>query len=151
MSEQEQALSVSDAMALAKRALEGLRLKVVGEVSEATIKPGYKAIYFSLKDEQAVMPCLMWRDQYDASDVTLQDGALVEVTGNFTAYAPKGRLQFQVRSVEAAGEGMLRLQVARLAKALEAEGLMTPGRKAAAAPVPGTHRCGHIAAREGGA
>lgn len=129
MSEQEQALSVSDAMALAKRALEGLRLKVVGEVSEATIKPGYKAIYFSLKDEQAVMPCLMWRDQYDASDVTLQDGALVEVTGNFTAYAPKGRLQFQVRSVEAAGEGMLRLQVARLAKALEAEGLMAPGRK----------------------
>jgi exodeoxyribonuclease VII large subunit len=61
--------------------------------------------------------------------VTLEDGALVEVTGNFTAYAPKGRMQFQVRSVEVAGEGMLRLQVARLAKALEAEGLMSPDRK----------------------
>lgn len=129
MSDRAQALSVSDAMALAKGALEHLRLKVVGEVSEATIKPGYKAIYFSLKDGQAVMPCLMWRDQYDASGVMLEDGALVEVTGNFTAYAPKGRMQFQVRSVEVAGEGMLRLQVARLAKALEAEGLMSPDRK----------------------
>ena len=129
MPDQKQALSVSDAMALAKGALESLRLKVVGEVSEATIKPGYKAIYFSLKDGRAVMPCLMWRDQYDASGVTLEDGALVEVTGNFTAYAPKGRMQFQVRSVEVAGEGMLRLQVARLAKALEAEGLMSPDRK----------------------
>lgn len=124
-----QALSVTDAMALAKGALESVRLRVMGEVSEATIKPGYKAIYFSLKDGSAVMPCLMWRDAYDASGVVLEDGRLVEVTGNFTAYVPKGRMQFQVRSVTAAGEGMLRLEVARLARSLEAEGLMAESRK----------------------
>lgn len=123
------ALSVSDAMALAKGALEGLRLRVVGEVSEATIKPGYKAIYFSLKDGSALMPCLMWRDAYEASGVMLQDGALVEVTGYFTTYAAKGRLQFQVRQVAVAGEGVLRLQVAALARQLEAEGLMAESRK----------------------
>lgn len=124
-----EALSVSDAMALAKGALEGLRLRVVGEVSEATIKPGYKAIYFSLKDGAAVMPCLMWRDVYETSGVTLADGALVEVTGYFTTYAAKGRLQFQVRQVAVAGEGVLRLQVAALARQLEAEGLMAEARK----------------------
>ncbi|MBN2248573.1 MAG: exodeoxyribonuclease VII large subunit [Coriobacteriia bacterium] len=129
MVEREAALSVSDAMARAKGALEMVRLRVVGEVSEATIKPGYKAIYFSLKDGSSVMPCLMWRDQYDASGVRLEDGRLVEVTGNFTAYVPKGRMQFQVRSVTIAGEGMLRLEVARLARALEAEGLMAEDRK----------------------
>jgi exodeoxyribonuclease VII large subunit len=123
------ALSVSDAMMLAKSALETIRVRVVGEVTECTVKPGYKAVYFSLKDEGAVMPCLMWRDAYDASGAELRDGLFVEVTGNFTAYAPKGRLQFQVRSVAIAGEGVLRMQVAALARALEAEGLMAPGRK----------------------
>lgn len=125
----ERALGVSDAMVLAKTALERVRLRVVGEVSEATIKPGYKAVYFSLKDVGAVMPCLMWRDTYDASGVRLADGQLVEVTGYFTAYLAKGRLQFQVQSVTIAGEGALRLQVAALARALEAEGLMSPARK----------------------
>lgn len=131
MAEREAALSVSDAMGRAKGALESVRLRVVGEVSEATIKPGYKAIYFSLKDGSAVMPCLMWRDQYDACGVKLEDGRLVEVSGYFTAYVPKGRMQFQVRSVAIAGEGMLRLEVARLAQALQAEGLMDEARKRA--------------------
>lgn len=130
------ALSVSDAMALAKSALEGLRLRVVGEVSEATIKPGYKAVYFSLKDGVALMPCLMWRDAYDASGVTLRDGTLVEVTGYFTTYAAKGRMQFQARQVAVAGEGVLRLQVAALARQLEAEGLMNEDRKRPLPPFP---------------
>lgn len=132
----ETALSVSDAMALAKGALEGVRIRVVGEVSEATVKPGYKAIYFSLKDGTSVMPCLMWRDAYDASGVTLEDGRLVEVAGFFTAYAAKGRLQFQVRQVAIAGEGVLRMQVAALARQLEAEGLTSDSRKRPLPPYP---------------
>ncbi|MBN2847480.1 MAG: exodeoxyribonuclease VII large subunit, partial [Coriobacteriia bacterium] len=125
----ERPVSVSDAMSLAKGVLEGVRIRVLGEVSEATIKPGYKAVYFSLKDEAAVMPCLMWRDAYDACGAALVSGRLVEVSGYFTAYAPKGRLQFQVRSLSVAGEGVLRLQVAELARKLEAEGLMDASRK----------------------
>lgn len=125
----ETALSVSDAMALAKSALETLSLRVVGEVSEATIKPGYRAVYFSLKDGAAVMPCLMWRSEYERSGVTLEDGKLVEVSGTFTAYIPKGRMQFQVRSIVVAGEGMLRLEVARRLKLLQEQGLLSDARK----------------------
>ena len=40
------ALSVSGAMALAKGALEGVTVRLVGEVSEVSNKPGYKAVYF---------------------------------------------------------------------------------------------------------
>jgi len=123
------ALSVSDALRLAKRALELLSLRVVGEVSECTVKPGYKAVYFTVRDENAVLPCLMWRDAFDASGMELRPGMLVEVAGSFTAYAPKGRMQFQVRALSAAGEGVLRLQVAALARRLEAEGLMSADRK----------------------
>lgn len=123
-------------MVLAKRALEGLTLRVVGEVSEFTDRPGYKAVYFTLGDGSSVMPCLMWRDAFDASACPLRSGMLVEAAGSMTVYAPKGRMQFQVRSLTAAGEGFLRLQVAALARKLEAEGLMREERKRAVPPYP---------------
>ena len=125
----DRALTVTEAMTLAKQALEGVRVRVVGEVSEFNDKPGYKAAYFTVSDGGAAMPCLMWRDQYEASGVLLRCGMLVELTGSFSAYVAKGRMQFTVRSLTPAGEGNLRLQVAALARKLEAEGLMRPERK----------------------
>lgn len=126
---EERALTVTEAMTQAKGALEALRLRVMGEVSEFNDKPGYKAAYFTVSDGSASLPCLMWRDAYDASGVALRCGMLVELTGQFSAYVPKGRLQFTVRRLELAGEGRLRMQVAELARRLEAEGLMRPERK----------------------
>jgi exodeoxyribonuclease VII large subunit len=122
-------VSVTEAIRRAKSALETVALTVVGEVSECTVKPGYKAIYFTLGDESSVLPCLMWRDSYDMCGFALRPGMLVEVSGMFTAYAAKGRMQFQVRRLTPAGEGVLRMQVAALARKLEAEGLMSAGRK----------------------
>jgi len=122
-------ISVSDALRLAKVALERIQVRILGEVSECTIKPGYKAIYFTIRDEASALPCLMWRDAYAASGLELRPGMLVEVSGAFTAYAAKGRMQFQVRSIVPAGEGVLRMQVAALARKLEMEGLMAPERK----------------------
>lgn len=125
----ERALSVTEAMSLAKGALESVRVRVMGEVSEFNDKPGYKAAYFTIADGSACLPCLMWRDAYLASGVPLKCGMLVEVSGQFSAYVAKGRMQFTVRSLAVAGEGQLRLQVAQLAARLQAEGLMSPERK----------------------
>ena len=122
-------LSVSGAMALAKGALEGVVVRLLGEVSEVSAKPGYKAVYFTVKDERAALPCMMWNNRYHAAGVALRVGQLVELTGRFTLYAPKGRMNFDVFSLALAGEGDLRLKVADLARKLEAEGLMDPGRK----------------------
>ena len=127
--DRERAVSVSEAMAAAKRALEKITLTVVGEVSEFSDKPGYRAAYFTVADRDASMSCLMWRDAYLASGVTLRCGMLVEMTGQFSAYAPKGRMQFVVRRLALAGEGKLRLQVAETARRLEAEGLLRDDRK----------------------
>jgi exodeoxyribonuclease VII large subunit len=126
---EERALSVTEAMTRAKLALEGVRVRVVGEVSEFNDKAGYKAAYFTVCDAGAALPCLMWRDAYDASGIALRCGMLVELTGQFSAYVPKGRMQFTVRALSLAGEGRLRMQVADLARKLEAEGLMRPERK----------------------
>ena len=116
------ALSVSAAMGLAKNALEEVVVRLVGEVSEVNDKPGYKAVYFTVKDEKASLPCMMWMNRYQASGVALSVGALVELTGRFSLYAAKGRMNFDVFSVSLAGEGQLRLQVANLARELEAMG-----------------------------
>ena len=127
------ALSVSAAMALAKGALEGVTVRLVGEVSELSNKPGYKAVYFTVKDKSASLPCMMWNNRYRAAGVQMRVGQLVELTGRFTLYAAKGRMNFDVFSVALAGEGNLRLQVANLARKLSAEGLMDPARKL---PIP---------------
>lgn len=122
-------LSVSSALQLAKGALEQIRVTIVGEVSEFNDKPGYKAAYFTIADKQSSLSCIMWRDKYLASGIELKAGMLLELSGYFTAYPAKGRMQFSVNRLELAGEGNLRQQVARLAKKLQAEGLMDQGRK----------------------
>ncbi|WP_304426540.1 exodeoxyribonuclease VII large subunit [uncultured Adlercreutzia sp.] len=132
------ALSVSAAMGLAKDALESVVVRLVGEVSEVNDKPGYKAVYFTVKDEKASLPCMMWMNRYQASGVQLYVGALVELTGRFSLYAAKGRMNFDVFSVSLAGEGQLRLQVANLARELEAMGLMDPARKRPLPAYPST-------------
>ncbi|OUO88943.1 exodeoxyribonuclease VII large subunit [Gordonibacter sp. An230] len=116
-------------MALAKGALEGIVVRLVGEVSEVSNKPGYKAVYFTVKDERAALPCMMWNNRFNAAGVELRVGQLVELSGRFTLYAPKGRMNFDVFSLSLAGEGRLRQQVAELARRLKAEGLMDPARK----------------------
>jgi len=136
MSDAPRALTVTEAMAWARRTLEGVPLRVIGEVSETTDRSGYKAVYFTLCDGSSVMSCLMWRDVFAAAGIPLREGMLVEVTGTLTVYAPKGRMQFQVRTLQAAGEGALRLRVAALARRLEAEGLMRVERRRALPEFP---------------
>ena len=78
------ALSVSAAISRAKTALEQVVVNVVGEVSEVSNKAGYKAVYFTVKDDKASLPCMMWMNRYHATGVELSVGALVEMTGRFT-------------------------------------------------------------------
>lgn len=130
---QQEALSVSAVVALADSVLQEHTFRVVGEVSELSNKPGYKAVYFTIKDERATLPCLMWNNRYKASGVSLQLGAKVEVTGKFTIFAPKGRMNFTVSQLTLAGDGALRQKVAQLAQKLKAEGLTDAARKR---PVP---------------
>ncbi len=143
------ALSVSAALALAKGALEDVSVRIVGEVSEVSVKPGYKAAYFTVKDAAASLPCMMWNNRYVASGVRLSVGSLVELTGRFSLYAAKGRMNFEVFSLALAGEGELRLRVANLARKLEAEGLMALSRKRALPAFP--ERIGLVTSPRGAA
>ena len=126
-------LTVTEVTNITNSILKNHMFHVMGEVSELSDKPGYKAVYFTVKDEGAVMTCLMWKNRYQASGVKLFIGAKVELTGKFSIFARSGKLDFNVYGVKLAGEGALRHQVAQLAEKLRAEGLMDASRKR---PIP---------------
>jgi len=130
-------LSVSQALSLAKGSLEKLSATIVGEISEYSDKPGYKAVYFTITDKSAALPCMMWRSAFDKLEIALKQGTLVEVSGFFSVYIAKGRMNFSAQTMRLAGEGDLRLKVAQLARKLEAEGLMSPARKLPLPEMPG--------------
>lgn len=130
------ALSVSAALNIAKSIISEHSFHIVGEVSELNQKPGYKAVYFTIKDESATLPCLMWMNRYKNAGIPLRLGARVEVVGKFTIFTPKGRMNFDVSSLKLAGEGDLRAQVAQRALMLRNEGLMDPARKRPLVPFP---------------
>ena len=125
----ENPLSVSAALQLAKGALEKVTIRVVGEVCAKKDSRNYKAVYFSVKDENAMMDCQIWKNRYNANGLEFRVGDVLELTGRFTVYPAKGTMSFDVFSFVLAGEGDLRLRVARLARKLEGEGLMDPARK----------------------
>ena len=122
-------MTVSVALKRFNAILKGHTFRIEGEVSELAYKRGYRAVYFTVKDEQAALPCMMWKDRYNAQGIELALGSKVELTGKFSVYAAKGRMSFEVSRFVLAGEGDLRAQVARLAKKLKDEGLMDASKK----------------------
>lgn len=128
-------LSVHDAVLLASSQVDALpQMCVVGEVSGfrgPNARSGH--CYFRLKDEMASMDAIVWRGTYQRSGITLKDGLRLQMTGRFNVYQASGKLSFVARQITLEGEGLLRQQVAALARKLEAEGLMDPGRKR---PIP---------------
>ena len=129
--ERPQPLSVTDAVALAKGAVSAWPTLVVnGEVSGfrgPNARSGH--CYFEVKDDGASMSVIVWRGTAAKMGFALRDGLSVQLTGKFDVYKASGKLSFVASKVEAAGEGLLRQQVAELARALEREGLMEEGRK----------------------
>lgn len=128
--EQQQAISVSDAVGFAKSTIDNMpTLLVTGEVSGFRSPARTGHCYFQLKDDSAAMDAIVWRGIYQSSGIQLHDGLQVLMLGHFQVYEPTGKLSFVAKKIEASGEGLLRQQVAALAKRLSAEGLMDESRK----------------------
>ncbi|MBR1829027.1 MAG: exodeoxyribonuclease VII large subunit [Atopobiaceae bacterium] len=128
-------ISVTRALEDAKLALGSLPiLTVAGEVTGfrgPNARSGH--CYFQVKDEQSAMDVIVWRGTYAKCGFELRDGLTVQITGAFDVYTGSGRMSFVARKIEASGEGLLRQQVAALARKLQQEGLMDPARKR---PIP---------------
>jgi exodeoxyribonuclease VII large subunit len=101
---------------------------VSGEISNLS-KPNSGHIYFTLKDKNASLRCVMWRTDAARLRINLQDGIAVETHGKIAVYEPAGQYQLIANQIQAKGEGALYQEFLRLKAMLEAEGLFNPENK----------------------
>ncbi len=126
--------SVGDLARTIKGVLEGEfgRVRVRGEISGFK-RAGSGHLYFRLKDDDAVLDAVCWRGAAGKLGVVPQDGMEVIATGKITGYPSRSNYQIVVEQMEIAGEGALLKLLEDRRKALSAEGLFAPERKA---PLP---------------
>ncbi len=101
-------------------------LWVIGEVSNLRVSSSGHS-YYTLRDDQAVLNCVMFRGQ-PGSDL-LANGTAVSAHGRITFYEPRGSTDFMVDLAMPQGVGELSLELERLRLRLEAEGLFAESRK----------------------
>ena len=101
---------------------------VQGEISNYKLHPsGHQ--YFTLKDQRALIACVIWRDTMAPLRQPLADGAQVQVYGTVTVFEAQGKYQLRVDILQPRGLGLLQAKFEALKRKLEAEGLFAPERK----------------------
>ena len=101
---------------------------VSGEVSNLS-RPSSGHLYFTLKDDQASLRCVMWRSQVEYQDHLPENGEQLEVFGRVGVYESAGQYQLYAETIRPAGEGERFREFLRLKEKLEKEGLFDPERK----------------------
>ena len=122
--------SVTELSGAVKRAVEDNfgYVRVRGELSGfMAARSGH--LYFSLKDDKAVIDGVCWRGNAGKLRFKPEDGLEVICTGKLSTYAPRSRYQLIVDSMEPAGIGALMALLEERRKKLTAEGLFEQERK----------------------
>jgi exodeoxyribonuclease VII large subunit len=121
-------------------------VRVEGEIS------GFKRsanghFYFTLKDSEAQIDCVMYAREASRLKFRMADGQLVRCRGKLTIYEGRGRFQLQVNTAEPAGAGALAVAFEALKQKLMAEGLFDNERKRPLPFLP--RRIGVVTSRQG--
>lgn len=106
--------------------LDGIWVK--GEISNFTAHTSGH-LYFTLKDANARLSCVMFRSQARYLNFKPENGQAVSIKGRISVYEKNGNYQFYVEEMEQDGLGGLFQAFERLKQQLAAEGLFDPGRK----------------------
>ncbi len=104
------------------------RIFVEGELSRITFhNSGH--IYFTLKDKESAISCVMFRGNASKLKFRLEEGQKVIIDGALTLYKARGSYQINCFMVEPSGQGALALAYEQLKQKLSAQGYFTPERK----------------------
>ena len=106
----------------------------IGDLSRSS--PGH--VYFSLRDDDGCLKCVLFRGQALRHHHTLKIGDQVVVHGGLSIYPRSGAVQLVADLVQPAGLGAASLELEYLRQRLEAEGLFDPLRKRQLPTSPGT-------------
>ncbi|WP_251942004.1 exodeoxyribonuclease VII large subunit [Salinibacter ruber] len=110
---------------------------VEGELSDFT-RAASGHCYFSLKDEDAQIRCVMWKHLTQYVYFEPEEGMQVRVNGHASVYERRGDLQIQAQAMRQAGKGAQQKAFEELKQKLQAEGLFAPERKQALPAFPDT-------------
>src|ERR1700691_1134250 len=123
-------LTVAELTAQVRRLLEKQvgQIWVTGEITNLRAQSSGH-IYFTLKDAESQLSCVLFRNEARESREFLQDGRRVVLQGDVTVYEPRGQYQLRVTAVELQGVGALQAAFEKLKQKLNAEGLFDLGRK----------------------
>ncbi len=103
-------------------------LWVSGEISNLS-RPASGHLYFTLKDSNSAIRCVMWKNRAQLVQTQLKTGIAVEAHGTISVYEQRGDYQLYVDYLRPRGEGELFQEFQRLKTQLDAEGLFDPSRK----------------------
>jgi len=101
---------------------------VKGEISTFR-RPGSGHFYFTLKDENAIINCVMFRFRNQKLKFDVEEGLEVICGGRITLYEPRGNYQLLIDVMEPVGLGALQLRFEQLKEKLAGEGLFDPKNK----------------------
>ncbi|HEX7593763.1 MAG TPA: exodeoxyribonuclease VII large subunit, partial [Anaerolineae bacterium] len=119
---------------------------VRGEVSNF-IQAASGHLYFTLKDRDAGIKCVMWRTDAARVFKLPANGDAIDVHGRVSMYEARGDVQLYVDEIKLAGAGALWQEFERLRARLDAEGLFAAEHKRALPQFPRT--IGVVTSREG--
>lgn len=101
---------------------------VSGEVSNVSPQASGH-VYFTLKDEEAQLPAVVWASKARRVKFDLRDGVEVLTRGFVEIYPPHGKYRLIVQEIEPRGAGARALLVEQVKERLAADGLLDPARK----------------------
>src|ERR671934_1230978 len=101
---------------------------VAGEVSNVS-QSGHGHYYFTIKDEDSQIRCVLFRNDAMWQTVLPENGAAIVAHGYVSVYEATGNLQFYVDMLQAEGKGALFLAFERLKAMMDAQGLFAEDRK----------------------
>ena len=104
-------------------------LLVKGEVSNYRPNPSSGHVYFTLKDANACINCIMWKSDAVQVRFAPSDGMELLARGTVQVYAQQGKYQLYVSTLQPLGQGALELAFQQMRARLEAEGLFAAERK----------------------
>ncbi|VAY87347.1 Exodeoxyribonuclease VII large subunit [hydrothermal vent metagenome] len=94
---------------------------VEGEISNL-IYHNSGHIYFSLKDKNSVVSCVMFRGNAKNIKFRLEVGQKIVISGSLTVYVPRGNYQLLCSKIEPSGVGALSLAYEQLKTKLQIKG-----------------------------
>jgi exodeoxyribonuclease VII large subunit len=123
--------SVSELSMALKRTVEDAYgyVRVRGEVSGFKGQHQNGHVYFSLKDEEAVINAVIWRSAWSRMRIKPEEGLEVVVTGKITTFPRQSKYQIDIQTLAPAGVGALMKLLEDRKKKLAAEGLFDEARK----------------------